>query len=547
MPNPIKHFYFIRIPFIVIFPVAISFLLCSPERAMQLVIFLSSLFLFLVLWSLAKLLHKLWWNPLRIQRMMAQQGITGPPYRFLHGSTKETIKMHMEARNTPMSNLSHDIFPKIQPQINKWIGTYGRNYLSWLGPQAQLVITEPELVKEVLLNRDKTYPKTGNRGFPKKLLGDGLASTPGGEKWAKKRKLANRAFHGESLKNMAPAMVDSVHTMLEKWKNQEGKEIEVFRDFKVLTSEVISRTAFGSSYIEGRNIFQMLTGLALLTSRNAFTIRLPGLSKLWKTVDEVEAEKLEKGICDSIVQMIKRREKKVMAGEVDGFGNDFLGQLVKALHDADKSKKITIDNLVDECKTFYVAGHETANSLMTWMLFLLAIYPEWQEEARMEVLNVFGNKDPIFDGLGKLKKISMIINETLRLYPPVNGLNRKVGKKQRLGRLALPADTQIFVPIPKLHSDPEIWGEDVHQFKPERFSEGVAKATNNNAVVFIPFGFGPRSCVGMSFVMTEAKVALSMILQRYTFELSPAYIHCPVHIIINQPQHGLQIRFHPLQ
>jgi len=76
----------------------------------------------------------------------------------------------------------------------------GRNYLSWLGPQAQLVITEPELVKEVLLNRDKTYPKTGSKDFAKKIVGDGLASIPGGEKWAKKRKLANHAFHGESLK-----------------------------------------------------------------------------------------------------------------------------------------------------------------------------------------------------------------------------------------------------------------------------------------------------------------------------------------------------------
>ncbi|XP_039159956.1 cytochrome P450 CYP749A22-like isoform X2 [Eucalyptus grandis] len=243
---------------------------------MQLVIFLSSLFLFL-LCSLAKLLHKLWWNPLRIQRMMAQQGISGPPYRFLHGSTKETIKMKMEVRNTPMNNLSHDIFPKIHPQVNTWIDTYGKNYLSWHGPQAQLVITEPELIKEVLLDREKTYPKTGTKDFAKKLLGDGLVSTVDDKKWANQRKLANHAFHGESLKNMAPAMVESVHTMLGKWKNQEGKEIEVFGEFKLLTSEVISRTAFGSSYVEGRNIFQMLTELATLTSKNAFNIRLPGI------------------------------------------------------------------------------------------------------------------------------------------------------------------------------------------------------------------------------------------------------------------------------
>ncbi|XP_048137018.1 cytochrome P450 CYP749A22-like isoform X2 [Rhodamnia argentea] len=398
---------------------------------MGLVIFLSSLFLFLLPWSLAKLLHKLWWSPLTIQRMMAQQGITGPPYRFLHGTTKETIKMRMKVKNTPMSNLSHDVFPKIQPQINAWIDAYGRNFLNWHGPQAQLVITEPELIKEVLLNRERTYTKTGTKDFTKKLLGDGLVSTADGKKWAKQRKLANHAFHGESLKNMAPAMVESVHTMLGRWKDQAGKEIEVFGEFRFLTCEVISRTAFGSSYVEGRNIFQMLTGLSSLTAKNSFNIRLPGMSKLWKTADEVEAEKLEKGIRDSIVQMIKRREKKVIAGEADGYGDDFLGQLVKALHDGDKSKKITVDNLVDECKTFYIAGQETGNSMMTWMLFLLAMYPEWQEEARKEVLNVFGNRDPDSDGLGKLKKVGMIINETLRLYPPVVGLFRKVAKKQR--------------------------------------------------------------------------------------------------------------------
>lgn len=514
---------------------------------MGLVIFLSSLFLSLLLWSLANLLHKLWWNPLRIQRMMAQQGITGPPYRFLHGSTKDAIKMKMKVKNTPMSNLSHDIFPKIQPQINTWIDTYGRNYLNWHGPQAQLVITEPELIKDVLLNRERTYTKTGTKDFSKKLLGDGLVSTADGKKWAKQRKLANHAFHGESLKNMATAMVESVHTMLGRWKDQEGKEIEVFGEFRFLTCEVISRTAFGSSYVEGRNIFQMLTGLGSLTAKNAFNIRLPGISKIWKTADEVEADKLEKGIRDSIVQMIKKREKKVIAGEADGYGDDFLGQLVKALHDADKSKKITVDNLVDECKTFYIAGQETGNSMMTWVLFLLASYPEWQEEARKEVLNVFGNKDPDSDGLGKLKKMGMIINETLRLYPPVVALNRKVAEKQRLGKLVLPANIHIVVPTLKLHHDPEIWGADAHQFKPERFSEGIAKATNNNAVVFIPFGFGPRSCVGMSFVVAEAKVALSMILQRYTFELSPAYIHCPGQTLTTRPQHGLQIRFHPLQ
>ncbi|KAK5771283.1 hypothetical protein GOBAR_AA02438 [Gossypium barbadense] len=97
-----------------------------------------------------------------------------------------------------------------------------------------------------------------------------------------------------------------------------------------------------------------------------------------------------------------------------------------------------------------------------------------------------------------------------------------------------------------LHHDPDLWGDDVHLFKPERFAEGISKATNYNAAAFFPFGLGPRSCVGMSFAITETKIALSMILQRYTFTLSPAYVHSPLPLITLKPQHGIQLLFHSL-
>ncbi|XWS09145.1 hypothetical protein CRYUN_Cryun40dG0060900 [Craigia yunnanensis] len=92
-----------------------------------------------------------------------------------------------------------------------------------------------------------------------------------------------------------------------------------------------------------------------------------------------------------------------------------------------------------------------------------------------------------------------------------------------------------------LHHDPQLWGDDAHLFKPESFAEGIAKATKYNAAAFIPFGLGPRSCVGMSFVTTETKTALSMILQRYTITLSPSYVHSPLSFLTLQPQHGIQV------
>ena len=135
----------------------------------------------------------------------------------------------------------------------------------------------------------------------------------------------------------------------------------------------------------------------------------------------------------------------------------------------------------------------------------------------------------------------MIINETLRLYPPIIGLERKVGREVQLGKLVLPANIECVIPNMALHHDPQLWGDDAHLFKPERFTEGIAKATKYNAAAFIPFGMGPRSCVGMTFATTETKTALAMILQRYTVTLSPAYVHSPLSLITLQPQHGIQV------
>ncbi|KAF7132510.1 hypothetical protein RHSIM_Rhsim09G0122900 [Rhododendron simsii] len=155
---------------------------------------------------------------------MNSQGIRGPSYRLIHGNTKEILNMRTATMNKPMG-LSHNIFPRLQPHLHSWLNIYGRNVLMWYGSQALLVITESEYAQEVLNDKERSYPKTDTNGFLKKLLGDGLVTSKG-EKWAKQRKLANHAFYAESLKNMVPAMIESVEMMLERWKHHEGKEIE---------------------------------------------------------------------------------------------------------------------------------------------------------------------------------------------------------------------------------------------------------------------------------------------------------------------------------
>ncbi|XP_058193595.1 cytochrome P450 CYP749A22-like [Rhododendron vialii] len=506
----------------------------------MIITFLSTGLCIFLLVVLFRLLHEVWWTPVRIQHIMASQGVKGPSYRFLHGNTKEIIHMKEESISSAMDFSSHDVFPRIMPHIHAWKQLYGKNYLIWHGPQAQLVVTEFELIKEILNNKDGTYIKAKVDVFSKKLLGDGIVLSEG-KRWSKLRKIANHAFYAESLKGMIPAMIASVETMLEKWRQNEEKEIDVYKEFRLLTAEVISRTAFGSSYLEGKNIFDTLTKLGMIAARNSFRIRLPGIEKFFKSRDDLESDKIEQAIREAIIGMIDKREEKITRGEESNYGSDFLGSLIKANHDPDEKNRISIDDMADECKNFYLAGQETTNGVLAWSIFLLAIHTDWQEKARKEVIELFGQEIPNPEGIARLKTMSMILNETLRLYAPFTNLMRRVEREVRLGNLIIPANTELNIPLPALHHDPEIWGQDVHLFKPERFAEGVAKATNNNTTGFIPFGFGPRMCVGLNFAVNEAKIALSMILQRYKFTLSPNYVHDPIQINTVRPQKGVQI------
>nr|XP_017233252.1 PREDICTED: cytochrome P450 CYP749A22-like [Daucus carota subsp. sativus] len=482
------------------------------------------------------LLNKLWLTPIRKQRFLRQQGIKGNSYKFLHGNTKDILSMRRQSMAIPMDCFFNMSYRNLS----------GKNFLTWYGPRPELFVTEVEYIKEIM-NKVQDYPKIEmSTGFVKVLLGDGLV-TAKGKKWAKQRKLANQVFHADSLKRMIPDMIASVEMMLDRWRQHEGREIEVFEEFKFLSSEIISRTAFGSSFVEGRDIFDMLSEMAIIITRNSYRVRLPGLSWFSKSKDDIRSEKLEQDIYDSIVRIMDKRKKECgMHGEVGSFGTDLLGSLMKAMIDSDQDKRITIQDVVDECKTFYVAGQETTSTLLSWAVFLLGSHTDWQEKARQEVFNLFGKEHPHSDGIARLKIVNMVINETLRLYPPVIEFTRQVKEGTKLGNYILPANIHVVLSTLALHHDTNIWGEDAHQFKPDRFSQGVANATKNNPAVYIPFGLGPRSCVGLNFATNETKIALVMILQRYTFTLSPTYIHSPVQILTTRPQHGVQVMLRPL-
>ncbi|KAL2496570.1 Cytochrome [Forsythia ovata] len=496
-------------------------------------IFTSIIIVAFIRWSF-QLINWVWLRPKKLEKCLRNQGLNGNPYRIFIGDMKDLIRFIKETQPRSIK-ISDDLAPRISHYYYQSIHKFGENSFIWFGPSPRLNIEDPELFKEILSKPDvfqKPAPDLGS------IIVGGLLFLEG-EKWAKHREIVTPAFHLHKLKNTLLAIRLSCSSMFHKWEalvwsNERSCEIDVWPYLEDLSGDMISRTAFASSHEEGIRIFQLQKEQVKLALEILQWSFIPG----WRYFP-TKANRCLKAISKEIQSLLRgivsKREKAMERGET--VSDDLLGLLMKSnlqeiQEHGNKNMGMSIEDVIEECKLFYFAGSETTSNFLVWTMVLLSQHQEWQARAREEVFQVFGKEEPTAEGLHHLKTVTMILQEVLRLYPPAPLTVRTCTETVKLKNMTLPAGVQMSVLIGQLHHNPKIWGDDSKEFKPQRFLQGIS------GVSYMPFSSGPRICIGQNLAMIEAKTALAMILQRFSFEFSSSYKHSPFPIITLQPQYG---------
>ncbi|RLM69426.1 hypothetical protein C2845_PM17G00170 [Panicum miliaceum] len=437
-----------------------------------------------------------------IRKKLRRQGVKGPKPTMFFGNTGEMKRIQQELKIVQMQD-ANNYLSTLFPHLLLWRETYGPVFIYSTVALEILHVSDPELVKDI---GHCTPSELGKPNYLKRshkaLFGGGLF-TPNIDEWAYQRKIITPEFFMDKIKGMIELIGDATAPLLESWEsildNAGGsREIAVDDYLRKLSADVIAR-------------------LRQLQKAVSQQDALVGLSAFWKYLPTRairEIRKLEEKVQLLILDVIKEHNNST--------DNDLLRVIIDGAQGCHLQGRDAEDFIVSNCKGMYFAGHGTTEATMIWCLMLLAAHPEWQEHARAEAA-----------------EITMVIQETLRLYPPASKMMREALTDVKIGGLDVPRGMIIQVARSMLHQDKDAWG-DADKFRPDRFANGVAAACRS-AHIYMPFGHGPRTCIGQNLAMVELKVVLAHLLSRFAFTPSPRYQHAPVFRLTIEPGFGMPL------
>ncbi|WP_170324838.1 cytochrome P450 [Ruegeria arenilitoris] len=395
------------------------------------------------------------------------------------------------------------------------------------------MINQPELVETVLKKRPDDFPKSGriSEGL-RPLLGDSVFLT-NGETWKRQRRIIDPAFEGGRLKDTFPAMLQAAEACVARLKGQAGEVIECEELTSHAAADVIFRTLF-SVPIEHEVAAQVFDKFRAY-QRQQPLLNLAAFIPVPRWVPRFHARNTRRN-AKAIRALIKRltteRAKLIAAGQAP----DDLATKIMTTHDPETGRCFDTQEMVDQVAIFFLAGHETSASALAWTLYLMALYPEWQEKlsAEASVLD-----DPSFASASKLRLSRDVFRESLRLYPPVPMMVREATCPEDFRGREVAKGSQIVISPWHLHRQERLWDRP-DEFDPTRWHTENGKTCQRQA--FIPFSAGPRVCTGAGFAMVEGPLLLSMLLRHFRFELVEGRTPVPVAHLTVRSADGIWLR-----
>lgn len=415
--------------------------------------------------------------------------------------------------------------------ITRMAHEYGDVALYRLGNIEIYQINDPKAIQQVLQSKNHNYIKGEFFGTLRMIAGNGLIVSEGAH-WLRQRRLMQPAFHRQRIANFAGMMVEQAQEMLRGWEQAaaSGQPLNVARSFTDLTMAIITQAMFSNAYTDRTNRVGM--AISHLLDDVNFRFIVPFYPRLNVPTPRNLKARASMRIVDEVVYGFINERR---ASGADG--DDLLGMLMSA-RDEETGEAMTDEQLRDEVLTIFVAGHETTAVLLAWVCYLLALHPEAAERMYAEVDQVLGQRLPTLEDLPKLAYTRMVLDETMRLYPPAWVTNREAVEDDVLCGVRIPAGKVVLLSSYAVHRLPQYW-EDPEAFDPLRFTP--ERSADRPRFAYFPFGGGPHQCIGNSFALTEATLILASIAQRFRLELIPGQAVIPQPAVTLRPRDGLMM------
>ncbi len=399
------------------------------------------------------------------------------------------------------------------------------------GPLTLYLLVHPDYVKHVLQDNHLKYPRpefVANK--LKGVVGEGLVANEG-DVWLRSRRLAQPAFHRQRIASFTTLMTDTATEMLDKWQGhaERGTAVDIKSEMMHVSLAVLAKALFKADWGKYAAVVEPAVGIALAHTNRRLTAPVDPQRFPVRSTREFNKAMSE---LDAIVYKLiaDRRASKEDRG-------DLVTMLIQA---KDPETGATYDDkqIRDEVTGFLIAGHETVSAGLTWTWYLLTQNPESWRRVRDEVDTVLGGRTPVLEDVPRLEYTTMVLQEAMRLYPPIFVLMRCNQEEDEVGGYRIPRKSNVVICPYVTHRHPEFW-DNPEGFDPERFTP--ERSAGRHRTAYLPFAVGPRKCIGDTFAMLEMQMIVAMAVQRFRLHLAPGQPVIPHPAISLRPKEELMM------